>query len=40
MLEGKKVARVRLPEVLKPFWLGKRTDGRIEWVKEGEGLRQ
>jgi seryl-tRNA synthetase len=39
--EGKKraVSRVRLPEVLKPFWLGKGTDGRIEWVEKGEGLR-
>ncbi|GJN89619.1 hypothetical protein Rhopal_002606-T1 [Rhodotorula paludigena] len=34
-----KVLRVRLPEVLKPFWLGKGTDKRIEWVKEGEPLR-
>ncbi|GAA5854705.1 hypothetical protein JCM8547_004947 [Rhodosporidiobolus lusitaniae] len=37
--EGRKVLRVRLPEVLKPFWLGQGTDGRIEWVPKGEGLR-
>ncbi|BGP07286.1 Serine--tRNA ligase, mitochondrial [Rhodotorula toruloides] len=37
--DGKKVARVRLPAVLRPFWLGKGTDERIEWVPEGEGLR-
>lgn len=34
---GGKVLRVRLPVVLKPFWLG--GDEGIEWVKEGEALR-
>ncbi|KAL7341742.1 putative Seryl-tRNA synthetase [Rhodotorula toruloides] len=38
--DGKKVARVRLPAVLRPFWLGKGTDERIEWVPEGEALRR
>ncbi|GAA5822189.1 hypothetical protein JCM11251_004885 [Rhodosporidiobolus azoricus] len=38
--DGKKVERVRLPRVLRPFWLGKGTDARIEWVPEGEGLRK
>ncbi|BGP31326.1 Serine--tRNA ligase, mitochondrial [Rhodotorula toruloides] len=37
--DGKKVARVRLPAVLRPFWLGKGTDERIEWVPKGEALR-
>lgn len=37
--EGK-VLRVRLPEVLRPFWIGEGEEaGRIEWVKEGEALR-
>ncbi|GAA6037791.1 hypothetical protein JCM8097_005038 [Rhodosporidiobolus ruineniae] len=35
-----KVLQVRLPEVLRPFWLGQGTDGRIEWVPKGEGLRK
>ncbi|GAA5902921.1 hypothetical protein JCM6882_009161 [Rhodosporidiobolus microsporus] len=34
------VERVRLPEVLRPFWLGQGTDKRIEWVPKGEGLRK
>ncbi|GAA5961755.1 hypothetical protein JCM21900_000749 [Sporobolomyces salmonicolor] len=33
-----RVLRVRLPEVLKPFWLGKGTDTRIEWVPTGDAL--
>ncbi|GEM08306.1 serine-tRNA ligase [Rhodotorula toruloides] len=37
--DGQKVAQVRLPAVLRPFWLGKGTDARIEWVPEGEPLR-
>ncbi|GAA5850277.1 hypothetical protein JCM9279_006510 [Rhodotorula babjevae] len=39
---AKKVLRVRLPAVLRPFWLGRTTgssDERIEWVEEGEALR-
>ncbi|BGP15098.1 hypothetical protein JCM10213_006569 [Rhodosporidiobolus nylandii] len=38
--DPKKVLRVRLPEALKPFWLGQGTDKRIEWVPQGAGLRQ
>ena len=44
-----KVSRVRLPAVLRPFWLGRRSEGegkgkggsdeRIEWVEEGGALR-
>ena len=44
-----KVSRVRLPAVLRPFWLGRKSEGegkakggsdeRIEWVEEGEALR-
>ncbi|GAA5893095.1 hypothetical protein JCM8208_004345 [Rhodotorula glutinis] len=38
--EGKPI-RVRLPRVLRPFWLGRTggSDARIEWVEEGEALR-
>lgn len=36
----RQVDRVRLPEVLKPFWLGgDRGRVEIEWVKKGEPLR-
>ncbi|BGP39239.1 Serine--tRNA ligase, mitochondrial [Rhodotorula kratochvilovae] len=37
-----RVERVRLPGVLRPFWLGREggTERRIEWVAEGEALRQ
>jgi seryl-tRNA synthetase len=38
VLEGEEVVRVRLPEVLRRFWLGKE-DGKIEWVKGGEALK-
>ncbi|BGP54854.1 hypothetical protein JCM8202_003361 [Rhodotorula sphaerocarpa] len=38
--ETGRVERVRLPDCLKPFWLGKGTDGRIEWVPAGEPLRR
>ncbi|KWU47348.1 seryl-tRNA synthetase [Rhodotorula sp. JG-1b] len=34
-----RVDRVRLPACLKPFWLGRGTDTRIEWVPTGESLR-
>ncbi|GAA6014926.1 hypothetical protein JCM10207_002229 [Rhodosporidiobolus poonsookiae] len=34
-----KVVCVRLPEALRPFWLGLGTDKRIEWVPRAEGLR-
>lgn len=41
VLDGEgKVLRVRLPEVLRPFWIGEGEEaGKIEWVKEGEALR-
>jgi seryl-tRNA synthetase len=34
-----RVDRVRLPACLKPFWLGRGTDTKIEWVPTGESLR-
>ncbi|GAA5987026.1 hypothetical protein JCM10908_000996 [Rhodotorula pacifica] len=37
--ETGRVSRVRLPECLKPFWLGRGTDTRIEWAPAGESLR-
>lgn len=37
--ESGRVTRVRLPACLKPFWLGRGTDGKIEWVPAGESLR-
>lgn len=40
VLEEGQVVRVRLPSVLKPFWIGEGEEaGRIEWVPEGEALR-
>ncbi|KPV72127.1 uncharacterized protein RHOBADRAFT_46967 [Rhodotorula graminis WP1] len=39
--DARKPVRVRLPAVLRPFWLGREggSDARIEWVDEGEALR-
>lgn len=39
VLEGDKVLRVRLPSVLRRFWIGGDGEGKIEWVDEGEALR-
>jgi seryl-tRNA synthetase len=39
VLEAENVIRVRLPAVLKKYWLGKE-DGKIEWVESGEALKQ
>lgn len=35
-----RIVRVRIPEVLKKFWIGDEQSTVIEWVKKGEALRQ
>lgn len=32
VLEGEQVVRVRLPSILRKFWIGKEAAGKIEWV--------